>query len=424
MNPAVAITGIGLLTAGGIGLEAAWQSVRAGRAPVTERLHQYGENRIAFPVYEVPPLELADYTTHRELELIEADGLAGDPDFTMLVVTARQALAAANLDPRKHRVGLVLAHENLGVVRLVDGLLMIGHQPILPPGGLSEALGMMGQTFYNLQSFPHLFYLARLLGLEGPCYTVNNACASGLYALDLAQRLLADDSAEAVLVLTSDYAHVTEYLWLQAQGFTSASGRIRPFDLTHDGAVLGDGAAGLLLESVSTARERDQRIMALYRGGYAIQEGWRMSLPDPTAQAYARTIKSLLERTALSPSEIDWVVPHGTGSPLFDRYEAMALASIFTGSSAPPVTGLKGYIGHTLGASALVETVLALQGMVEGWIPPTLGCKELDVRVAVPVTITPQSRPVRTLLKSVAAFGGFTAAALFQRPEPDGGGVS
>lgn len=112
------------------------------------------------------------------------------------------------------------------------------------------------------------------------------------------------------------------------------------------------------------------------------------------------------------------VVPHGTGSPLLDRYEARELHAAFGGPrGVPPVTAFKPYVGHTLGASALLETVLMLEAMARAVVPGILGCSEPDPAVNLPVVIATRPARVRVALKTVSAFAGFTAAALFTTPD-------
>lgn len=418
-SKAVVLTGCEVVAASGIGAGAVWEAVRKGRSHsgIAEYRVPGGES-IRFPAHTVDPLPLRDFTTADERRELAANGLLDDRDMGLLVVAARLALARSGLryDPRDNRIGLVLAHENPGLVTMIDQLLDHLYRSGTPPAAmrLEDVMRPLSRTVYNVQTFPHLFYLARLLKLQGMALAVNNACASGLYALETAAHMVRSGQADAVVVVTGDHAHVSEYIWLQNQGFCSPTGCMRPFDRSMDGAVLGDGAAAVVVETAERAHARGAAVQAEYVGGRFAQETWRMTLPDVTARLYERVIVDLL---AGYGGPVDLVVPHGTGSPLLDRYESDAICRAFAPGPVPPVTALKPYIGHTLGASALLEAVLATEAMRAGLIPPVLGCTEVHPLVRAPIVTEPIHRPVRSVLKTVSAFGGFTAAVLLRRPE-------
>lgn len=420
MNTPTVLTGLGLLTATGIGVEAVWRSILEERAPCRSITYRVESESITYPSCRIDEIPLADFTTESERNQIAESHLEGDRDFAMLVVAARLAIAQSNLrfDPYENRIGLVLAHEHPGILSLVDRLLrQFTSQPPaeqrLP--GIRECLQAYGNHFYNLQTFPHLFYLARLLGLKGPTLVLNNACASGLYALEAASQMIRSGQAESVVVVTSDHAHVTEYLWLRELGFSSPSERMRPFHRHRDGAIMGDGAAAVVLEAADHARQRDAPIHAEYLSGCFVQDTWRMSMPDPAAGSYEKAIGGALQRAGISPEQVDLVVPHATGSPLLDRYEANGIRRAFEPGAPPPVTALKPYVGHTLGASALLETVVMIRAMQAGRIPPILGCDDPDPAIKVPLVTEWLDRPLQVTMKTVSAFGGFTAASLFRR---------
>lgn len=139
-----------------------------------------------------------------------------------------------------------------------------------------------------------------------------------------------------------------------------------------------------------------------------------MSLPDPGAATYEAAIRGALDRAGLRPDAVDLVVPHGTGSPLLDRYEAEGIRRVF-GRDVPPVTALKPYVGHTLGASALLEAGIMIQAMAEGIVPPLPDSDDLDPAIRLPVVTQPQRLRLGVAMKTVSAFAGFTAAVLFRQ---------
>lgn len=269
------ITGRGVLAATGMGVEEVWQAVLAGRTRVTEVDYAPGgQPWVSYPCHAIGPLPVREWVTADGLAFLAEHGMAADRDFSYLLAASRLALADSGLTYDRHdnRVGLVIAHENPGVVALVDRLLEVwcadpGPDRRLTGANPADLFRHFGGPFFRLQTFPHLFFLARILGLHGPTLIVNNSCASGLYALEAARQMIAAGQADAVLVVAADHAHATEYLWLRGEGFASPSGLIRPFDRRRDGAVLGDGAAAVVLESPAAARRRGAAPLAVYRGG-------------------------------------------------------------------------------------------------------------------------------------------------------------
>ncbi|GLI08241.1 3-oxoacyl-[acyl-carrier-protein] synthase 2 [Paenibacillus tyrfis] len=414
------VTGTGLAASSGFGEDQIWEAVLHQRSPVTSRTYETGVGgSVRYPVYGIDAGELRARLTESERQAMAEWGLSGDVDLALLIVTIREALRSAGLDPDSAgregmNLSLVIGHENLGTVFLVDRLLRSGG---IVPSGPDEALPSFRHfqdSFFHIQTFPYLFYLARLFGVNGLTYTVNNACASGLYALELGRQLLASGSTDVVIVACSDYAHVTEYLWLQDKGALSKKHELRPFDRKRDGSILGDGAGALVLESADRAARRGADAVCEYAGGSFGQDNWSLTLPDVSRHTYSSVIADAVARWGGAGADL--LVPHGAGSPLWDRYEAAEIRRSFAQLSmaTPLVTAFKGYLGHTLGASAMLEMLLMLRCMKEGLVPPTLHYEESGAKIELPVAAAWEKRDIRTAVKAVPAYGGFHAACVFK----------
>ncbi|WP_338043928.1 beta-ketoacyl-[acyl-carrier-protein] synthase family protein [Paenibacillus lutrae] len=418
MGKGALVTGTNMLCSLGVTNGEVWKAALAGAEGPRQRSYRFSDNScVEYPVYTLPDWRPAEWLGRQTAAWLSENRLLEDADFCMLLVSVRQALEDAGFSPGgSSRVGLVIGHENLGVVRLTDKFVQ--HQPEL--GRREREMPLFKQyqhEFFNLQTFPYLFYLAQLLGINGPSYAVNNACASGLYALELGRMMIETGSADLMIVSCSDYAHVSEYLWLQEKGFVSGRNMIRPFDLHRDGSILGDGAATIVLESEEHAARRGASPIGLYRGGRFVQDHWHMTLPDVSRHSYASVISGAAE---LEPDrEIDILVPHGSGSTLWDRYEAAEIQRAFAGLERPlpAVTAFKGYFGHLLGASAMIETVLMLHCMKHNTLLPALNHEYPDPKIKIRVQTQAVSRTIRSAVKSVPAYGGFHAAVLFNKLE-------
>ncbi len=409
------VTGTAMMTSAGIGNEAVWQAVLEEKQVIGERRLNLGDSTddMRFPCYPIGSIDLANWLTPNQCAQLKHWGVYEDYDFSYLVVSILLALhdAELSLDPAS-RVSLVVGHENLGVVRLVDRLLQ---KPGLDSAeGFRQSFAALQHQFYHLQTFPYLFYLSHIFGITGFTYAVNNACASGLYAVELGKQLLASGSTDVVIVACSDYAHASEYLWLEDKGAMSDGSPLAPFDLHRSGSVLGDGAGALVLESRVHAERRGAKARCAYAGGCFAQERWQMTLPDVSSHLNARVIADAVERYA--SSGVDLHVPHGTGSPLWDSYEAREVQRAYDNCTLPlpPVTAFKGYTGHTLGASSMLESLLLIEAMKQGVVPRTLQYNTPDPKLRLPIVTDTAGMPIRTAVKSVPAYGGFHAACVWK----------
>jgi 3-oxoacyl-(acyl-carrier-protein) synthase len=266
----------------------------------------------------------------------------------------------------------------------------------------------------------HLHLAARALGIHGPALFLNNARASGLYALEAAADQLRMGRCKLALAAAAESPHFpTKYLWFREAGVYSLSGRLRPFDRDRDGLVLGAGSAAVALETLEAAEARGARILAEYLGGASSQEGWKVAVPNLTERYYEETLRAALRAARVEPGEIDLLNPHGAGTPLGDRAEAMGIAAVFGPWPARPrVTCFKPCLGHTLGASALLETVALLLCMEHGVAPATPGFEREDPALRVRCLARNERADLRMVLKMSCGFAGFNAGAVFRRYEP------
>ncbi|WP_053217794.1 beta-ketoacyl synthase N-terminal-like domain-containing protein [Virgibacillus senegalensis] len=402
--PNVFIGDAEVVTALGFGLERNWNEMKnyegVNRIPKRRAMPLTSE-KSDFPVYPIDELHLDYYLTKEQLKYIDSIGFRNDWDFKMLAAVGSVLLKRNDIPMEK--VGLVVAHENPGVATLIDHLLnTVQAEEHIEFSSFKD-------RFYNIQTFPHLFHLAKLLGTNGPSYVVNNACASGLYAIDLGSSLIERGHCDHVLVLSSDYAHFTEQKWLDDNGYNSKFENIRPFDNDRSGAVLGDGAGAMWLHK--DIHKIEQNFTCEYVGSAFSQDNWRMTLPDITQHTYSKVIK---EAKALLDQPIDLLTPHGVGSPLWDKYELKEIEKAFSGSKLPMLTAFKGYIGHTLGASALIETIYLIKCIQENTILPTANFTGNNASHLKIVKET-ENKKLSSGIKAVPAFGGFNAASVFKK---------
>ncbi|MFF9145947.1 beta-ketoacyl-[acyl-carrier-protein] synthase family protein [Streptomyces sp. NPDC055051] len=394
----VAVTGLGLVTPAGIGVESSWMTVRSGRSTA------------AFdPVLASNPVRISC-----RVPGFDADALLGarralrlDPFVQFALVAAREALADAGLDPKTWdgaRVGVVLGNGDGGPttveaqhrVLLSAGAAKVS--PLLLPMQLPNMLA--GQTAIEF-------------GATGPNLVVATACASGTTAVGVARDLLLLDRCDVVLTGGSE-ALITP---LAMAGFAQMgalsrreddpAAASRPFDADRDGFVAGEGAGILVLERLADARARGARVRARVAGYGASADAHHMTSPHPAGAGIEAAVRGALRDADAGPGDVTHVNAHGTSTPLNDLAEAAMLKRTLTGD--PLVTSTKGVTGHLLGAAGAVEAVFTVLSVEQGIVPPTANLTRPDPRVEIKVAQTETSLAVDLALSNSLGFGGQNA---------------
>jgi 3-oxoacyl-[acyl-carrier-protein] synthase II len=241
-------------------------------------------------------------------------------------------------------------------------------------------------------------------------YTFSNACSASLYALGLGTDLLATGQADTVVVAGVDV--ITESMFgLLDRVHPEPVDVVRPFDRTRRGVLMGDGAAAVVLRSESTGTPR-----AWLRGVGLNCDAYHVTAPDPAGVAAA--MQMAFTTAGISPSDVDLVMAHGTGTLLNDEAEASALAKTFGGlPRSPLVTAIKSMTGHTSGASGLMSLVVAAQALSSGVVPPTVGLYNPVEEAQGLRFVTGQALPADLNIAQVDAFGfgGVNAVAVVER---------
>lgn len=249
-------------------------------------------------------------------------------------------------------------------------------------------------TFHALASL-----LRAATGADGPAWVVSTACSSSAKVFGAAQRLLAADMADAVLVGGLDTLCQTTlrgFASLQAVSRTPC----RPFSARRDGLSIGEGGALALLE-----REGDGPVRLLGVGESS--DAHHMSAPHPEGLGARLAMEEALLHAGLAGPEVDHVNAHGTATPANDVVEGRAIAAVV--GTEVPVVSTKGYTGHLLGAAGATEAAIAALCIVHGFVPASLGAEPVDPAVPAHVACAGAARRVRTVLSNSFAFGGSNA---------------
>lgn len=397
----VVVTGAGILTAHGPGWRVNAEAFRAGRKsfrPVTlfdvSRQRARLAAEVDLPAY-LPPTALS---ARREARL--------DRAARMLVLAAGEALAQAGWE-RGAEVPVVLGTTG---------------------GGMSLGEAYYRQTLQPTPSRRHqparvVHYQAQRQGLDlleafelsGPVIVISNACASGANAIGRAWELIRGGRAERVLCGGYDALAHTLFAGFDALQALSTT-QCRPFDARRDGLALGEGAAVLCLESLDTAARRSADILGEIIGYGASTDVHHLTQPHPEGLAALASMRTACARAGIGPREVGYVNAHGTGTPLNDHAEALAL-NAWAGEAAAtlPVSSTKAGIGHLLGAAGAVEAVVCLMALREQWLPPQPELEQPDPVCHFPLVTRPCEARIECALSNSFGFGGANATLIFRR---------
>ena len=277
-------------------------------------------------------------------------------------------------------------------------------------------LSNLVNPMWLLRSLPNnvLCHLSIRQQLKGPNGCITNHATSGLLSLIESAWTLREGDAQRVLAVGHDAPIEPQYLLYLASAGLIGQDRLRPFDEKHDGCLLGEGAASLVLETETSAQERGVTVLGEYLGGGGASEGDGLFSLRSDGDGLSRAIELALIDAQLTPADVGMIVAHGDGTQGSDTSEAAALLDVF-GSEMPPVTGFKWAVGHLIAAAGLLDLAVGLQACRRQVVPgiATLdqladACAGLNVSTQ---TRTPRSDVVLVLSRG---FGGTNAAVLLR----------
>ncbi len=377
---AVVVTGIGLVSALGKNLEDSWQQLIAGQSGI--RWHQ------PFSELEPRPLGMiAKQPAHMRV-------------LTQSVVTS--ALKDAGLFPPLPDCGVVI-----GSSRSYQGLWeQMARQMDRGVGDKGDATPSSSLEDW-LETLPHMNAIAaaRQIGACGMVLAPMGACATGIWAIAQAALLIQTGQCQRVIAGAVE-APITP---LTITGFEQMGALAKtgayPFDLYREGLVLGEGGALFVLESAELAHQRQAKVYGQILGFGLTADAYHANAPEPEGRSAIAAVKQCLERSHLSPNDIDYIHAHGTATLLNDRIESILIQRLFPKSVA--VSSTKGATGHTLGASGALGVAFSLMAMKQQILPPCVGLSHPEFDLDL-VRGARQSKIQRVLCFSFG-FGGQNA---------------
>jgi 3-oxoacyl-[acyl-carrier-protein] synthase II len=278
--------------------------------------------------------------------------------------------------------------------------------------------GINANTYIKMMPHTTAVNIGVFLGLTGRIVTTSSACTSGSQGIGYAYEAIKFGRQTAMLAGGAEELDVTEVAVFDTLYATSVLNDTplltpRPFDKKRDGLVIGEGAGTLLLENYDHARARGARILAELVGFGTNSDGRHVT--QPAAETMGRAMQLALDDAALAPSVIGYVNAHGTATQHGDVAESAATNAVI--GARVPISSLKSYIGHTLGACGALEAWMTIEMMRAGWFAPTINLDEVDPACAELDYLTGDGRTIDTeyVMSNNFAFGGINTSLIFRR---------
>jgi 3-oxoacyl-[acyl-carrier-protein] synthase II len=347
----VAVTGRGVVTSLGEGADAFFDALAAGASGIIDGL----STASAFD-----PERYMDPRVARRTDRYAQFGVAAADQ-------AATEAALADCDP--DRVAVIIGTGVGGLITLqeqCESFLARGERgvspnfvPMMMPNAAAGAVAIR-------------------LGVHGPGFSVASACATGAHAIGEGMRMIERGAADVVVAGGTEAALTSLCIAaFRRMGALSSDGVSRPFDARRDGFVMGEGAGVLILEREEHAQARGATVFGRIVGYGASNDAFDMVQPDELGAGALIAMRAALADAGASPGEVGFISAHGTGTPINDRVETLAVRTLF-GADAPPISSTKSAIGHLLGAAGSTEALVCIEALRRKLLPPTINYAEPD----------------------------------------------
>jgi 3-oxoacyl-[acyl-carrier-protein] synthase II len=407
-QPKAVITGIGIVSSLGIGVEAFFENLVQGKSGISY-ITRFDTSD--FPVKIAGEIKdsLDTFLDTREARRLDLFSLYA-------VIAADLALKDAGISEieNPYRVSVLVASGIGGI-----GTIEEEHRKLLEKGPSRISPFLIPKIISNMASGN----IAIKFGLKGPNYSIASACASSAHAIGLALDLIRMGKADLVLAGGTE-APITP---LSVAGFSAMKAlstrneepqiASRPFDKDRDGFVMSEGAAVLIVENEDHARRRNAKIYCELAGYGFTDDAYHITQPDITGETGAATIDLALKDAGLNPEEIDYINAHGTSTKFNDEIETKAIKLCFKDHAYRMlISSTKSMTGHLLGAAGAIEAAATALSIYNRVVFPTINLDEPDPECDLNyVPYEPVEKDIRAALSNSFGFGGHNAVLAFKR---------
>jgi 3-oxoacyl-[acyl-carrier-protein] synthase II len=405
----VVVTGVGAVTPLGIGVDAFWSGLTAGRSGIRTIQHFDASNldvRIAGEVPDFVPKDFIDFKAARRMDRFAQ----------FAVASARQAIEDAGLeitDENRERIGIVINTGGGGIGTIeneVTNMALNGPKRVSP-----FLIPLFAPNMASCQ-------VAITFNIHGPTVTSVAACAAGVQAFVDAVFMIERGDADVVITGGTE-AGITPVALagLGNMGALSTrnddpAGASRPFDKGRDGFVFSEGSAVMVLESEEHAARRGANVICEVAGGAYTSDAFHITAPDPSGRGQAAAVNGALKRSNLTPQDVDYIAAHATATGLGDVGETNTIKRVFgDAAKSVAISANKSMLGHLLGAAGAVSSLACVLAIRDGVIPPTINLTEPDPECDLDYTPNvKREMPVRVAIANGFGFGGQNASAVFK----------
>ena len=415
----VVVTGMGMLTPLGCGVETTWARLIKGESGAA-KIDRFDVSDVACKIACMIPRGDGSNGTYNPDQWMEPKEQRKVDDFIVFAMcAARQALDDAGWKPESYEdqttTGVLIGSGIGGIEGIADTAITLKEKgprrvsPFFIPGRI-----------INLASG----YVSIEFGLKGPNSSVVTACSTGAHAIGDAGRMIALGDAD-VMVAGGTESPVNRMalagfsaMRALSTGFNDEPKRAsRPYDKARDGFVMGEGAGVVVLEELEHAKARGAKIYAEIIGYGMSGDAHHITAPTPDGDGAFRCMSMAMKRAGIAPGDIDYINAHGTSTPLGDEIELGAVQRL-VGNAAGRISmsSTKSSIGHLLGAAGAVEAIFSLLAIRDGVAPPTINLDNPSVET--PIDLVPhqaRKREIGTALSNSFGFGGTNASLIFRR---------
>jgi 3-oxoacyl-[acyl-carrier-protein] synthase II len=416
----VVVTGMGLVTPLGVGVEPVWRRLVSGRSGI-RRLPDAMVPDVAAKVGGVVPSIAEDPEAGFDVDSVVSpkDQRKMDRFIAFAIAAADEAIAQAGWRPssaqERERTATIIGSGIGGFPQIVDAVRTTHDKGVrrLSPFTVPSFLANLAAGWVSIRH-----------GLKGPLGAPVTACAAGVQAIGDAARMIRADEIDVAVCGGAEACidRVSLGGFGAARALSSAHNddpalASRPFDSARDGFVMGEGAGLLVIEAIDHALARGARPIAELVGYGTSADAYHLTAGPEDGDGARRAMLVALKQAGLAPSAVDHINAHATSTPVGDLGELAAIRSVFGTRAGPAITSTKSATGHLLGAAGGIEAVFAILAIRDGIVPPTLNLTDpdpasegLDL-----VALTSSRAPIEVAMTNGFGFGGVNASAIFRR---------
>ncbi len=406
----IVITGVGAVTCVGIGRDAMFKNLLAGKSGI-DTIKTYDASnqttRIAGEVKDFDPMDYLDRKLVRRIGRYAQFGL----------VAAQEALDQSGLDLAKedsYRIASTVSSAIADYPMIEEAVRgYIAHGPgKMSPFTVPRVITSMASAIIDIQ-----------YKLNGPSFGQSSACATGNHSLASAAMLLQTEYADMAFAggVEAAIAPTSVESYIALRGLSSRNDEpqraSRPFDRDRDGFIIAEGAAILILETLEHAQKRGAHILAELAGAGMSCDGYHFTASHPEGKGAAAAMRQALDRAGIDSTKIDYINAHGTSTIINDVTETIAIKAVFADNAYKiPISSIKSMIGHSLGASGAIEAAACVMALNENAIPPTINLENPDPECDLDyVPNEAREKKLDYVMSNSFGFGGQNCVLIFKK---------